>query len=162
MTYLAPDPVLHFFADFLASLDDGRLDDFQIDLLALEVGRAERNVLGYPPIRASVGMLGDYDAAIKQARRVLKLARQRNGLNAAQLDLRFYWLTLLGHRLSVEQGLSCGGRRALRQIAATRLSLSPQETDMWSDDTLFRHYTLTVLRDTWDYPGDGFRYVKNA
>ena len=162
MTYFAPNPVQHFFAEFMTNPDNERLGDFQIGLLDLEVSRAERNVLANPRVLALVGTLGDYKAELRQARRALKFARQRNGLNAAQLDLRFYWLTLLGHRLSVERGLSHGGRRALRHVAVMRLGLLPEETDMWSDGTLFRHYTLTVLRDEWDYPGNRFRYAMNA
>ena len=162
MSYLAPDPVLHFLASFLENPDDERLGYLQIDLLDLEVDRAEQNVLPDPYVLALGGALGDYKSTIGQARRVLKLARQCTGFNADQLDLRFYWLTLLGHRLAAERGFSIGGRRALRRIACTRLGLPPKETDNWSDGTLFLYYTQTVLRDEWDYPGNSFRYCVNA
>ena len=162
MTQPVPDPVLDFFIIFLENPDDKGLGDFQINLLKLELDRAARIV---PPELfglARNGVPGKYIATITESRRVLKLAMGRNGLYAAHLDLRFYWLTLLGYRLAIERGFSEVGQQALRRIACTRLGLSPKETDNWSDGMLFQQYTQTGLRDEWDYPGTGFRYCVKA
>ena len=162
VTQPVPAPVLHFFAGFLENPDDEGLGHFQIELLKLELDRADHIV---PPERFGLArneVPVEYIATITESRRVLKLARGRNGMNAAHLDLRYYWLTLLGYRLAIERGLSEVGLQALRRIACTRLGLSLNEAETWSGEMLFRQYTETVLRDEWDYPGTGFRGPGNA
>ncbi len=162
MTQPVPAPVLDFFARFVANPDAKGLGRFCMELLNLEVGRAEYSILSDPHAVAVGDGLGDYKPAIKQAQRALNLARMHNSLNAVQFELRYYWLTLLGHRLAVERNLPAGGRRALRHVAAMRLDLPLKETEAWSDDWLFRRYTQTVLRDEWDYPGIQFRSPGSA
>ena len=148
--------VLDMLARFVANPDQLRRRDFYIDLLDREVARAQYNLLGSAPL---IEVDEDYKFDIARAARALRIARRNRWLNSDCLDLPSHWLTLLGHRLAIENGLSVESMDALAEIAARRLSLSLATTDIWDVDTLFRRYTETDLRAEWDYPGLQFRYL---
>jgi len=127
---------------------------FACDLLDLEVGRAEYNLLSTPPLFEPSGR---YRSDIAGARRALDLARVHLDLADDQLDLHYNWLTLLGNRLAAERGLRAEGITTLARVASERLNLPLKDTEIWPEDRLFRRYTQTVLRDEWDYAGLQFR-----
>ena len=133
---------------------DERLREACIDLLDLEVSRAQHNLFTDPPVHeASKG----YKADIARSARVLRIVRRRSRTRCETPALAFLWLTLLGHRLAAERGLPVEGFEALAYIAALALNLPLTETETWSDETFFRHFTETALREEWDYPGLQFR-----
>ena len=137
---------------------DGLLDesmrDTCIDLLTLEVSRAQQNVLSDPPVCEASER---YKADIAQSARVLRIARRRSGVTCRTPDVAFLWLTLLGHRLAIEKGLFVDGLEALAVVASDRLGLPCGDIEAWSDETLFWQFTETALRDEWDYQGLQFR-----
>lgn len=157
MTQPAPAPVHSFFAAFLANPDSKGFGVFLVNLLELELSRAEHGVLSDPPAVAVGGGLDVYKSDITQTRRALKLANRTGMPRYDQIDLRYYWLKLFGNRVAVERGLPVGGRPALRHVAALRMGLALKDAEAWSDETLFKQYTQTVLRDEWDYGGLRFR-----
>jgi len=156
-----PAPLLNFFARFLET-PDGNPRDFLVALLDLEVSRAQYNVL---PNLSEMAMGKVTEICVRDivaTRRILNLARLEKGSGIAQPDLQYQWLTLLGHRLAVEHGLSVVGIAALVHVASMRLDLPLEETKSWYADTLFEHYTQTVLREEWDYVGIRFRNPGSA
>ncbi len=154
MTQTTPSPVRNFFARFLANPNAKGLRDFCFDLLDLEISRADYNVFcDWPLVEASETYKSDMDLAD----RALSSAVRSQWLSHEDLDLPYFWLTLMGHRLAVERGLSTGGVDVLAHVACERLNLPLKETELWSDDVLFAKYTQTVLREEWDYPGLLFR-----
>ncbi len=159
MPHPVPDPVHNFFARFLANPDGTGLRKLCINLLELELDRAQYNVLSDPPLFEPSG---EYGSDITEADQALRRAHRNQALSHVMLELPYLWLTLLGHRLAVERDLPTGGIPALVHVAAARLDLPLKDTEAWSDDVLFRNYTRTVLRDEWDYPGIQFRYPRSA
>ena len=154
-----PAPVLGFFARFLANPDSEGLRKFQIDLLDLEVSRAQYNTLSDPDLFDLPTL---YRSDIARAQHALDRVRSDMSLDEEQLDLRYNWLTLLGNRLAAERGLRAEGTTTLAFVASARLNRPFKETENWSEARLFRRYTETVLRDEWDYPGIQFRYRGSA
>jgi len=154
-----PDPVHRFFERFLSNPDGTGVRGLCLNLLELELGRAHYNVLSDPPLYQPSG---DYRSDIAEADSALERAYRNQALSHVALELPDLWLTLLGNRLAVERDLPTGGIPALAHVAAARLELPLKDTGAWSSETLFRQYTLTVLRDEWDYPGIQFRYPRHA
>ena len=154
MTEAVPEPVQAFFASFLANPNARAMRAFCGELLELEVGRAEYNLLRVPPLFEPSRL---YRPDIARARHALDRARVHPGLDESLLDLRYNWLTLLGNRIAAERGLRAEGVTSLSRIASARLNLPLSETDTWSEARLFRRYTESVLRDEWDYAGVAFR-----
>ena len=155
----APAPILDFVARFEASPNAPAQPDFLICLLDLEVRRAMFNVMSNP---ARFEVTEAYKADIIQADRILKFARCHRMFRPEQMDIPYHWLTLLGRRIAVEQGVFVEGFATLARVAAARLDLPLKTTEAWDEDTLFRRYTRTVLRAEWDYPGLGFRPSQGA
>ena len=146
-----PEPVHDFLARFLAKPDTEALRALCLDLLDLELCRAQSNTL--PASRTGEA----YGKDVSRALRVLHIARRRKWHDRTPFDPAWFWLTLLGNRLAVERGLSVGGLAALAEVASRRLNLPLAETRTWSCDELFERYTRTGLRTEWDYPGLRFR-----
>ena len=158
MTEAVPEPQQAFFASFLADPTARATRRFCGELLELEVGRAEYNLLRDPPLLEPSGL---YRSDIARARHALDRAGEYPGLDEGLLDLRYNWLTLLGNRIATERGLHAEGVTSLSCIASARLNLPLTETDKWSEARLFRRYTESVLRDEWDYAGVEFRYPRS-
>ena len=149
-----PPPVHAFFASFLAKPDARGMRMFQIELLDLELRRAKLSLLTDPPLYEPSRWCRSDIAA---AQRALKRARQNGARAPEQSDLRHHWLTLLGWRLAFERGFAVGGAVALCPVATRRLNVPLQEVGTWDEETLFRRFTETGLRDEWDYAGTVFR-----
>ena len=154
-----PEPVHDFFARYLANPDEDALRQFLLDLVELEVARIQISALsGVYCNRISTAQRVD----VSRAQRILSVAQRRGSLERLSLDPIRCWLTIMGHRLSLERGWSVSGIPALAEVASRRLGLPLEETRSWSFDTLFKKYTHTVLRAQWDYPGLQFRPSQSA
>jgi len=144
-----PAPVHAFLACFLANPNAEALEDFRINLLELEVSRAQTVLPDLPDEQVD----GKYRDDAFRALRVLQVARRRGWREGKPFDPVWFWLTLMGHRLALERGLSTGGIAALAEVASQQLDLPLEEARLWSCDMLFEKYTRTVLRTQWDYRG---------
>lgn len=144
-----PEPVHEFFTRFLANPNAQALWTFHLDLLDLEISRAQKSL---PDLPAGENAKA-YEVDTARALRVQAVAQRRGWRDDTPFGPAWFWLALLGHRLAVERGLPTGGITALAEVASRRFNLPLAETRLWSHDILFEQYTRTVLRAEWDYPG---------
>ena len=121
-----PEPVHDFFARYLANPDEEALRQFCINLVELEVTRIQTSALsGVYFKRISRAQRAD----VSRALRILTIVRRRGSLERLSLDPIRCWLTLLGHRLSLERGLPVSGIAALAQVASGQFNLPLKKTE---------------------------------